>query len=119
MKSQRLFGICRKPALGVDSDDAGWSSPVSSRSSSSLITIWLWRRTLHVRSGIYRGVEQPGQLAWLITKRSQVQILPPLPRKMSVFMIGILRGYRVGLEPATVTAFAVTWSQVRGVSEAK
>ncbi len=29
-----------------------------------------------------RGVEQPGQLGWLITNRSQVQILPPQPRKM-------------------------------------
>ena len=29
----------------------------------------------------YRGVEQSGQLGWLITIRSQVQILPPQPRK--------------------------------------
>jgi hypothetical protein len=30
----------------------------------------------------YRGVEQSGQLVWLITTRSQVQILPPQPRKI-------------------------------------
>ena len=28
-------------------------------------------------------MEQPGQLGWLITNRSQVQILPPQPRKQS------------------------------------
>ena len=28
-----------------------------------------------------RGVEQSGQLGWLITNRSLVQIQPPLPRK--------------------------------------
>jgi hypothetical protein len=36
-----------------------------------------WVRSFHQR----RGVEQFGQLAGLITRRSQVQILPPLPRK--------------------------------------
>ena len=30
---------------------------------------------------VYRGVEQSGQLAWLITTRSEVQILSPQPRK--------------------------------------
>lgn len=29
---------------------------------------------------MYRGVEQSGQLGWLITIRSQVRILPPQPR---------------------------------------
>ncbi|GEM_PF-281212 len=32
----------------------------------------------------YRGVEQSGQLAWLITTRSEVQILSPQPRKTFV-----------------------------------
>lgn len=32
---------------------------------------------------MYRGVEQSGQLAWLITTRSEVQILSPQPRKTS------------------------------------
>jgi hypothetical protein len=36
----------------------------------------------------YRGVEQ-WQLVWLITTRSQVRVLPPLPRKESHQMVGL------------------------------
>jgi ribosomal protein S30 len=44
---------------------------------------------------LYRGVEQSGQLGWLITIRSQVRILPPQPRKNSeprvqnFFLVGL------------------------------
>ena len=43
---------------------------------------------------MYRGVEQSGQLVWLITTRSQVQILPPQPisfnREELAFQLALL-----------------------------
>ena len=52
---------------------------------------------------MYRGVEQSGQLGWLITNRSQVRILPPQPRKDAV----LVTAFFLGLGPIGSATFCV------------
>jgi hypothetical protein len=70
---------CSSPAHGpVPGRWAGFPSPAPSSAGSRVRRLAVSVQARYLDQS-RRGVEQFGQLAGLITRRSQVQILPPLP----------------------------------------